>query len=163
MLVVGVDPGPRVCHYAIMRFGELKEMVTCGEFTADVDSVAEFGHTVCDQLAPSGLSCVGIERPMWMGNGAAVNNLLGTATAIGMVKQTLGLARSRNDRWHVYDFTSVEWRKKIVGKGNAKDAQIKEAIRTIMPNLPAGLNEHKYDAIGVAMNALLLEQKRGAV
>lgn len=142
--ILGVDPGAKHIGLTVV------EMDQEGHSTWITSQVVK-----PDKVEPSlflqfrlehDASVMGIEIPEGR-NGPAVKFIPPTAEIAGaawMAGKVYGLTTVR--------LTAREWRKHIVGKGNASDAEIALALADHM-ELPTRSNAHSRDAAGVAIVA----------
>lgn len=147
IVVLGVDPGPSSHGWALVRVVDLQsaEWLACG----DVD-VTEIGSL----FSRIGVECpepalVAIERPAGGGySPATVPPLLETAYQAGRVAgvaERLALS--------VRPLAAADWRREVVGRGNAENAAIKDAVLRLVRGWPKRSNAHERDAAGVALAA----------
>lgn len=143
MRVLGVDPGSAHVGVAVLEF----------------DSHGRASWSWADEVSPNDVSRawlldlvtrfrfdrVAIEQPVPRAMGA-LRQLIATAELSGYVR---GLADSLS--LDPMPITSYEWRKRLTGASNAKDAVIKFALEEHL-NVPRS-NSHKRDAAGVALIA----------
>lgn len=141
MRVLGIDPGSKRVGVAIIDF--------------DKHGQATWEHA--EELTPEGLDrvwlantaalhkvdrvAIELPKPRAMG---ALRQLVGTAELAGYVR---GLAECLD--LDPMQITSYEWRKRLCGNSNAKDAIIKYALEAHL-DVPKS-NSHKRDAAGVAL------------
>lgn len=152
IVVLGIDPGPTSHGWAVICVHDLQtaEYLACGE------SEAVRGLPFFTPVPPA---LCAIERPAGGGySPATVPPLLETAYQAGILS---GMARGRN--LEVTPLCAADWRREVVGRGNAEDAAVKDAVTRIVRGWPKRSNAHQRDAAGVALAAgWLWLRKQGA-
>lgn len=147
MIILGLDPGSRSTGYAILDAERaMVSFVECGSLEND-----ELAAWLYDDAHDVG--CVAIERiegiafaPKGPG---IVPHLLSASNAAGVAKGAAQLL----SHVHIVEASAREWRKAIVGKANASDADVKRVVTLHVQGWPKVSNAHERDAAGVAMYA----------
>lgn len=141
MNILGVDPGSRWIGLAIVApidGGGLK-VVRCAAIDCNLGYMA---HLWVESFNTQ-IDAVCVEMPVgrpgpWIGpivqTAACAGEFFGAAMALGLPAEYV---------------TCSKWRKELCGKANAKDAQVKEAMKGLFPQVPK-TNAHVRDAAMVA-------------
>ncbi len=145
MIVLGIDPGPAKCGWALLDFSVLMSPVWhCGGVTEDVlDMLDTF--TASGALVPE---LVGIEQPRSLHNPMANVQAMATAWAGGRVE---GLAQARG--FETAALGVNEWRQALIGhskRGDNIDHKVEHYLRTFVRQMPKRTSVHCRDAAGVA-------------
>lgn len=139
MRVLGIDPGSSHVGVCVLEFNDH------GRATWKHAEELTPNDVTQDWLRGFDVDRVAIELPVPRAMGA-LRQLIGTAEIAGYIR---GLADSLG--LDPMPITSYEWRKRLTGSSNAKDAVIRFALEAHI-NVPRS-NSHKRDAAGVALVA----------
>ena len=140
--ILGIDPGPKQCGFASLYLDD-------GNVRFGSVDIVQSNHLDVARWMGSLFSwdIVAIERPRGIAfnakGGGVVPALMDTAFVAGLCA---GIAGNRT----VVTATANEWRKAIVGKAAATDAQVKVAISRLVKGWPTRSNSHHRDAAGIA-------------
>jgi len=145
IVVLGIDPGPSAHGWALLRVLDLQtaEWLALGVDKPDwYDALTLASFAVRPEL-------VAIERPAGGGySPATVPPLLETAYQAGILA-----GRALAAGLDVSPLCAADWRREVVGRGNAEDAAIKDAVLRLVTGWPKKSNAHHRDAAGVALAA----------
>jgi Holliday junction resolvasome RuvABC endonuclease subunit len=152
-LVLGIDPGPTSCGWAVLDFSIRTAPVwVAGGSVADVAEMLEpsFPHLMPED------TLVVVEEPRAMHNPLANVAVMGTAFAAG---DAHGFARALG-------FTTQrvgvnQWRLAVVGsskRGDNVDRKVERVLRAYVRGMPTRTSVHARDAAGVAWAGLLVFQ-----
>jgi|GEM_PF-3728750 len=143
MRVLGIDPGSAHVGVAVLEFDDrgAPTWVDAEEVKPDVATMPWVGEQVIVYQA----DLVAVETPVPRA-AFALRQLIETARVAERM-----LCGADNAGVERMEFTSYEWRKRLTGASNAKDAVIKFALEAHMA-VPRS-NSHKRDAAGVAVIA----------
>jgi len=147
--ILGVDPGSRVCGYAIIDANGRAECryVECGVLTAKgrdpmEDRLGEIARSLTDVVTELRPVVVAIEDVF---SGANPRSALALAQARGMVMAVAGLAGLR-----VFSYAPAVVKKTVTGRGAAKKDQVARMVQALV-----GLNTppraDAADALAVAI------------
>lgn len=146
MMVLGIDPGPVWCGWAVLDFSILGAPVWFwGGQTNDVGSLLE----ACIASAHGKPELVAIEQPRVMHDNVANVHVMSTAWGGGRVQ---GHAEARG--FATLAVGVNEWRQAFVGqskRGDNVDAKVKEMFYRIVRQAPRQTSTHARDAAGVAI------------
>ena len=151
MIILGLDPGSHTTGYAILDAERATvSFVECGSLENE-----ELAAWLYDDAHD--VDCVAIERiegVAFAPKGAGiVPHLLSASNAAGVAKGAAQLLSTNRARVHIVEASAREWRKAIVGKANASDADVKRVVTLHVQGWPKVSNAHERDAAGVAMYA----------
>ena len=150
MKILGVDPGLRVCGYAVIQVGDNREeLVEAGVFRTETDPAVEMR---LHQIAKDIETLLGRFKPDIM----AVEDLYShyahpkTAILMGHARGVI-LERACNLGIEVRSFAATKIKKSITGNGMASKAQMQRTIQTLLSldELPEPADV--ADAISVAL------------
>lgn len=157
MRILGFDPGPEMCGYAMLRStgDRSRPMFVCG------GTVKSRGTDLAALIGGEATAAGGVEPFVvaievvrgYAYEPARSSALHATAQIAGMIQ---GLCHGLSVACE--SMSGAEWRKHMVGKGNADDALVKAAVRTLVDGLPDRTNVHLRDAAGVAFVVLQRRQ-----
>lgn len=151
--VTGLDPGSTATAFARLSvvlvegalgiaFGE------CGDIPNE-----ELARWVARDTS----DILGIERPegrVYSSKGAGiVPHLLQAANAAGIARGAAEVANETRVAVSVLECPAVRWRKDVVGKGSATNAEVKAAVLRLVGGWPKRSDNHERDAAGVAIHA----------
>lgn len=150
-LVIGIDPGGRKFDlFAIASMGD--EAITVvhsyeakkSSVGRECDEIARHAQEVIDQLANTyGLTpVIFIEAPVVAGAGNLQVSL--------RIAQTVGALHTVT--YDSYQVAVAEWKKTVIGKGNAGKPEVKEWMQVQYPNLTKlCTKQDHFDAAAIAL------------
>jgi len=141
--VLGIDPGPSKCGYALLDF-----TIKAAPIWLEGGTSEDPGMLLDTTFAPGAGMLVVVERPIAVHNPLANVQVVATSWAGGAV---YGYARARG--YNLLDVGVNEWRIAFVGvsrKGDNVDAKIERELRRQVRQMPARSSAHARDAAGVA-------------
>lgn len=146
MMVLGIDPGPTWCGWALLDFSIIGAPVWFwGGQTDDVGAL--FDTLVASEHGKPGL--VAIEQPRALHDHMANVQVMATAWGGGRVQ---GHAEARG--FPTLALGVTEWRVALVGnskRGENVDAKVKDMFYRIVRQAPKQTSTHARDAAGVAI------------
>lgn len=144
MIVLALDPGRSIGH-AVLDFESRRPRILLLEVTEDTNPAMSWMH-----LNASISPIIAIETNETYVTRERNVNPAPFINAARIGGELAGYARALGLR--VVAVSAHEWRRAIVGKRNASDADIKAAVSRLV-DLPKRSNAHERDAIGVALYA----------
>lgn len=142
MIIFGIDPGPKTCGFAVLNCDRFEAtFVAKGTFPSNVDGVAD----AIERHGP--VLLVALEQPAGYAYSIERSkDLIETARVGGLIN---GIATLRGIE--VKAFPATEWRRSVVGKGNASNKLISLVVPRQIKGWPKRSNNHERDAAGVAL------------
>lgn len=147
MLILGIDPGPTRCGWALLDH-------TPSRPPRWIDG----GHAPAEEVVASQLERASLVALEWLAPGLFERKrhdaLIATARIEGGLDWLLRQAGPK-----VIKLTAGQWRSDVVGRASPSDAEIAQVLRIkvagvpVPPVLTVGALEHALDALGVAYAA----------
>lgn len=148
MIIMGIDPGASVSAVTTLR------AYFNGAFGLNFLACEEVENELLPRYVQiAQFDVLGIERPSGYAYSgpAVVAALLDTAHAAGMARAAYEI--TRDVRQGLSEVPAPEWRRWIVGKPNASNAEVAVAVKARIPSWPKQSNNHERDAGGMAIYA----------
>lgn len=142
MIILGIDPGPTTCGVAWIDLDRYDaRLIDKGKIDSTPDAIVgaigKHGPLLVLALEQPAGYAYSLERS---------RDLIETARVGGVIAGIAGSLRIEIDT-----ATASEWRRAIVGKGNASDKLIGQVIPRQIKGWPSRSNNHERDAAGVAL------------
>lgn len=147
MLVIGVDPGPDRCGWAVVAPIQKRGHV----------ALESCGHDKWDRIPHgNGIYKLAIERPRFHGMTRQIHPgpLIDTAYVAGRI------AESFYRFGPITEFAAGDWKRKLGLKPNADDRAVRGVVERFVTGLPKRTNVHVRDACAIALAAAWLLQAR---
>jgi crossover junction endodeoxyribonuclease RuvC len=147
--VLGVDPGSRVCGYAVVQVGETgsHRYVECGVLTANArrpmeERLGEISRWLTDVVTELRPEVMAVEDVFTHKN---TRSALALAQARGMVLAVAGLAGLA-----VYSYAPAVVKKTVTGRGRAAKEQVASMVQALV-GLRSAPQSDAADALAVAL------------
>lgn len=151
--VTGLDPGSTATAFArisvmLVDGGPAIAFGECGDIP---------NEELAKWVARDTSDIIAVERPegrVYSSKGAGiVPHLLQAANAAGIVRGAVEVANESRPAVALLECPAVRWRKDVVGKGSATNAEVKAAVLRLVGGWPKRSDNHERDACGVAIHA----------